>query len=185
MKRKAGTAFACDVCSLKGVPLCFASDAGLAQHKRSAFHIQQHQATLATQRHRSATAAPSLAARANRQPMQAKPPQPQCTLSLWLDYCSSYLNSLLGIPLLLLLTEAHACEQALAQPQESAGPSMRHAEPPPAALHLPDWGQPGQQQEALLQDCDAFQHASQPQGASPALGDDVAGSQYAPADIGP
>ncbi|CAK0732555.1 hypothetical protein CVIRNUC_000147 [Coccomyxa viridis] len=74
MKRKADAAYACNICSRKGAPRSFASDAGLATHKRSASHIQQHWVALAIERGRSVAPPPLPATHAEH---QQAPPKPQ------------------------------------------------------------------------------------------------------------
>ena len=72
MKRKAHTAFACEVCSRGGAPACFMSDADLARHKRSASHLQQRRIALAPQKYNSVASAPSPAAHADHGPSQVE-----------------------------------------------------------------------------------------------------------------
>lgn len=72
MKRKAHSAFACNVCSHGGAPACFMSDADLARHKRSASHLQHQRVALALQKYKSAAAAPSPAAHGSHAPLQVE-----------------------------------------------------------------------------------------------------------------
>ena len=74
MKRKADAAYVCNIYSRKGALRCFASDAGLAIHKRSMAHMRQHRVALAIDRGRSVAPPPLPAVHAEHQQVKHGPP---------------------------------------------------------------------------------------------------------------
>ena len=172
MKRKAHTAFACEVCSRGGAPACFMSDADLARHKRSASHLQQQRVALARLKYNSVTSAPSPAAHADHGPLQVEhcPLTPCCSPVIleMPEYCA------LSEHLYADLVCMHV--QALAGPQGTAEASLQQAHPDPAAMQahhgaLPDLGQSALEDGALPLNAPPLMHDAV---IGAALGDAVA-----------